>query len=64
MWPIDSQLTLLSSKLGCPSPSPSSSITSQLDCLRKQDGQELRKVLLETGAQFQPVTDNITIWKE
>ncbi|TEB37904.1 carboxylesterase [Coprinellus micaceus] len=56
MWPIDSQLTLLSSKLGCP--------TSQLDCLRKQDGQELRKVLLETGAQFQPVTDNITIWKD
>ncbi|KAJ2932520.1 hypothetical protein H1R20_g4562, partial [Candolleomyces eurysporus] len=36
----------------------------QLDCLRTKDGSELRKVLLETGAQFQPVTDNITIWKD
>lgn len=59
MWPVDSQLSLLSSKLGCPSGG-----SGQLDCLRKKDGQELRSVLLETGAQFQPVTDNITIWKE
>ncbi|RXW25718.1 hypothetical protein EST38_g156 [Candolleomyces aberdarensis] len=58
MWPTDSQLSKISSKLGC--------LTGdgQLDCLRKKDGSELRKVLLETGAQFQPVTDNITIWKE
>jgi hypothetical protein len=58
MWPIDSQLALFSSKFNCTSGG------GLLDCLRKQDGQELRKVLLETGAQFQPVTDNVTIWKE
>ncbi|KAJ2917720.1 hypothetical protein MD484_g2708, partial [Candolleomyces efflorescens] len=58
MWPTDSQLTKISSNLGCPTGD------GQLDCLRTKHGQELRKVLLETGAQFQPVTDNITIWKD
>ncbi|KAF5317269.1 hypothetical protein D9611_003493 [Ephemerocybe angulata] len=58
MWPVDSQLTLLSTKLNC------TSGKGQLDCLRTKTGDELRKVLLQTGAQFQPVTDGITIWRD
>ncbi len=36
----------------------------QLDCLRKQDAFALQAVLLATGNQFQPVIDNITIFKD
>ena len=35
-----------------------------LDCLRGKDGNDLRRVLLATGVQFQPVIDNITIFKD
>jgi hypothetical protein len=35
-----------------------------LDCLRTKDGLVLQKALWATGAQFQPVIDNITIFGE
>lgn len=58
MWPENQELSKISSALGCPSG------RGQLDCLRTKSGDELRATLLETRAQFQPVTDNITVWKE
>lgn len=63
MWQIDSQLDLISAPLGCPT-SSNGQFHGQLDCLRTKSVEELQNVLLETGAQFQPVTDNVTIFKE
>ena len=36
----------------------------QLDCLRTKDGFSLQKILLSSGNQFQPVIDNITVFKD
>jgi hypothetical protein len=58
MWPIDQQLGIIAQNLSCPTG------PGLLDCLRTKDGFELKAVLLATGAQFQPVTDNITIFYE
>lgn len=58
MWPLNSQLNLISSNLSC------TEGPGQLDCLRTKSSEELKTALLFTGAQFQPVTDNITIFKE
>lgn len=60
MWPINSQLDLVAVNISCPTEGQ----PGQLQCLRSKSGVELQKVLLDTGAQFQPVTDNITIFKE
>lgn len=58
MWPENQEIAKVSSAMGCPTGK------GQLDCLRTKSGDELRKVLLETKAQFQPVTDNVTVWKD
>lgn len=58
MWPIGQQIGKIATNLSCPIG------LGQLDCLRSKTGLELQQALLATGAQFQPVTDNITIWKE
>lgn len=60
MWPLNSQLDMVAGNISC----PVGGRDGQLDCLRSKSGFELQKVLLATGAQFQPVTDNITIFKE
>ncbi|EAU92008.2 carboxylesterase [Coprinopsis cinerea okayama7 len=58
MWPENQELSKVSTALNCPSG------RGQLDCLRRKSGDELRRALLDTKAQFQPVTDNVTIWKD
>jgi hypothetical protein len=62
MWPLNQQLDLVAANLsGSPCPTAG---RGQLDCLRTKTGEELKTALLATGAQFQPVTDNRTIFKE
>lgn len=58
MWPINQQISKIASNFSCPLGK------GMLDCLRTKSGPELRQVLLDTGAQFQPVTDNVTVWKD
>ncbi|KAH8084353.1 carboxylesterase [Cristinia sonorae] len=58
MWPLNDQISKIARNFSCPTGH------GQLDCLRKQSGVDLQKVLLATGTQFQPVTDNITIFKD
>ncbi|KAK7032125.1 hypothetical protein VNI00_013299 [Paramarasmius palmivorus] len=58
MWEMNSQLVLVATNLSCPT------THGTLACLRKKSGFEVQKALLGTGAQFQPVTDNITIFKD
>ncbi|KAF9465144.1 carboxylesterase [Collybia nuda] len=58
MWPIGQQINKIAVNLSCPTG------PGQLDCLRGKTGLELKQALLATGAQFQPVTDNITVWKD
>ncbi|PPQ86399.1 hypothetical protein CVT25_003579 [Psilocybe cyanescens] len=58
MWQLNDQISRIASNMSCPTG------RGQLDCLRKKSGTDLQKVLLATGTQFQPVTDNITIWKD
>ncbi|KAF5374705.1 hypothetical protein D9615_008966 [Tricholomella constricta] len=55
MWLINDQIGKIAANLGCPTGK------GLLQCLRKM---ELKETMLATGTQFQPVTDNITIWKE
>jgi hypothetical protein len=56
MWPLNQQIEIIAKNVSCPTGH------GLLDCLRTKDGLELQRVLLATGAQFQPVTDNITIF--
>ncbi|KAI0031650.1 carboxylesterase [Vararia minispora EC-137] len=58
-WVLGSQLSIVSANFSCPV-----NTTGELDCLRKQDGFALQRVLLATGVQFQPVIDNITVFKD
>ena len=58
MWGLNDQISKISQNFSCPTG------RGQLDCLRKKSGVELQQVLLATGTQFQPVTDNVTIFKE
>ncbi|KXN86032.1 Para-nitrobenzyl esterase [Leucoagaricus sp. SymC.cos] len=58
MWPINQQISKIASNFSCPLGK------GMLNCLRTKSGTALRQVLLDTGAQFQPVTDNVTIWKD
>jgi hypothetical protein len=57
-WQLNSQLSTISRNFSCPTGG------GELDCLRKQSGTDLQTVLLATGNQFQPVIDNITIYKD
>ena len=58
MWPLNDQISKIASNMSCPTG------RGLLDCLRTKSATDLQKVLLATGTQFQPVTDNVTIWKE
>ncbi|ESK84633.1 acetylcholinesterase precursor [Moniliophthora roreri MCA 2997] len=58
MWETNSQLSLVAANLSCPA------THGTLACLRTKSGLEVQRALLATGAQFQPVTDDITIWKD
>lgn len=58
MWPLNDQISKISKNMSCPTGH------GQLECLRSKSGVELQQVLLATGTQFQPVTDNITIFKK
>lgn len=58
MWPLNDQISKISRNLSCPIG------RGQLDCLRTKSGVQLQQVLLATGTQFQPVTDNVTVFKE
>jgi hypothetical protein len=58
MWRINSQLELIARNVSCPTG------PGLLACLRTKDGVALQHILWATGAQFQPVIDNITIFQE
>lgn len=58
MWPLNDQISKIASNMSC------TTGRGLLDCLRKKSAIDLQTVLLATGTQFQPVTDNITIFKE
>lgn len=57
-WQIGSQLEAIAKNQSCPLGE------GQLDCLRKRDGLALQAILLSSGNQFQPVIDNITVFKD
>ncbi|KAH9485790.1 Para-nitrobenzyl esterase [Psilocybe cubensis] len=58
MWQLNDQISKIAVNMSCPTG------RGQLDCLRTKSGTDLQKILLATGTQFQPVTDNVTIWKD
>ncbi len=58
MWPLNDQISKIASNMSCPTEK------GLLDCLRTKSAVDLQTVLLATGTQFQPVTDNVTIFKE
>lgn len=58
MWPLNDQISKIALNLSCPTG------RGELNCLRRKTGLELQQVLLATGTQFQPVIDNITIFKD
>ncbi|OCB92268.1 ABC protein [Sanghuangporus baumii] len=57
-WQVGNQLETISKNLSCPTG------VGQLDCLRTKSGVALQDILLSSGNQFQPVIDNITIFKD
>ncbi|KAI0759813.1 carboxylesterase [Irpex lacteus] len=58
MWPLNDQISKVASNMSCPTGK------GLLDCLRTKSAVDLQTVLLATGTQFQPVTDNVTIFKD
>lgn len=60
MYPEDQQLAIVASNdtVNCPTGA------GMLECLRTKDAFLLKSVALATNAQFQPVIDNITIFKD
>ena len=58
MWGLNDQITPIAQNFSCPTG------RGELDCLRKVPAVDLQTVLLATGKQFQPVTDNITVFKD
>ncbi|KAF8993009.1 carboxylesterase [Cyathus striatus] len=58
MWQLGDQISVIAANLSCPLGK------GQLDCLRKKSGENLQRILLASGTQFQPVTDNVTVWKD
>ncbi|EGN92698.1 hypothetical protein SERLA73DRAFT_116990 [Serpula lacrymans var. lacrymans S7.3] len=59
MYPLGQQLSIIAQNVSCPAQPP-----GQLDCLRQVDPFTLQSVLIATGAQFQPVIDNITVFQD
>ncbi|KZT40310.1 alpha/beta-hydrolase [Sistotremastrum suecicum HHB10207 ss-3] len=57
-WELGNQLEAISKNQSCPTGK------GQLACLRTKSGTALQAVLLAIGNQFQPVIDNITIFKD
>ena len=39
-------------------------VRGSIECMRAKPVEDLQSSLLATGLQFQPITDNITIWKK
>ncbi|KAH7925326.1 alpha/beta-hydrolase [Leucogyrophana mollusca] len=58
MWPLGQQLDIIAQNQSCPTG------VGQLDCLRTKDAFALQAVLIDSGAQFQPVIDNITVFSD
>ncbi len=58
MWQLNDQISKVAGNMSCPTG------RGLIDCLRSKSAVDLQNVLLATGTQFQPITDNITIWKE
>ncbi|KAG9081402.1 hypothetical protein FRC07_014519, partial [Ceratobasidium sp. 392] len=58
MWPLNEQIAYIARDLKCPTGN------GLLDCLRGVSGDVLRQSLLSTKTQFQPVVDNITVFKD
>ncbi|KAF8161558.1 carboxylesterase [Crassisporium funariophilum] len=58
MWQLNDQISKIATNMSCPTGH------GLLDCLRTKSGTELKQVLLSTGTQFQPVTDNVTVFKD
>ncbi|PPQ71017.1 hypothetical protein CVT24_011933 [Panaeolus cyanescens] len=58
MWQPNDQISKIAANMSCPTGH------GLLDCLRKKSGSDLRQTLLATGTQFQPVTDNVTVFKD
>ena len=57
-WQVGNQLEAISRNLSCPTEA------GQLECLRTKSGTALQEILLSSGNQFQPVIDNITVFKD
>lgn len=57
-WQLGNQLEAISVNQSC------TTGKGQLDCLREKDGLALQAILLSSGNQFQPVIDNITVFKD
>ncbi|EJD07139.1 carboxylesterase [Fomitiporia mediterranea MF3/22] len=57
-WQLGNQLEAISKNLSC------LTTKGQLDCLRTKSGVALQEILLSSGNQFQPVIDNITVFKD
>ncbi|QRV74290.1 Carboxylesterase family [Ceratobasidium sp. AG-Ba] len=58
MWPLNEQIAYIAQDLKCPTGK------GLLDCLRRVPGDQLRQSLLNTKTQFQPVVDNVTVFKD
>ena len=58
MWGLNDQIGKLAANMSWPTGK------GLIECLRSKSGVDLQKSLLATGLQFQPITDNITIWKK
>jgi carboxylesterase type B len=64
MWPADQQLQIVAQRVNCTTEAAGTSEHSMLGCLRTKSGLELKQAVIDTGAQFQPVVDNITVFKD
>ena len=58
MWPLNEQIAYIAKNLSCPTGN------GLLGCLRGVSGDVLRQTLLSTKTQFQPVVDNVTVFKD
>ncbi|KAL6306974.1 Alpha/Beta hydrolase protein [Sparassis latifolia] len=58
MWELGNQLIPISQNLSC------TTGPGQLDCLRTKDAFAIQAILWSSGAQFQPVIDNITVFQD
>ena len=58
MWGLNDQFGKLAVNMSCPT------VQGSIECMRAKPVEDLQKSLLATGLQFQPITDNITMWKK